>query len=161
MHDTDDNKVRIFNAHVDRVVSPNVLDVRIKLGMGVDIHKRVTIDHAPSVPRPSRPGHAGIAVGETFPGSNTDAMQCLIVLCGGKKVRIEALADSLDLHMSARVGVYAKQAPPDCVWEVGETALLDVGRFMRKLADANDYDIVAVRAALNGPQRHGQRPVQT
>lgn len=147
-------QVRIFNARVERVVSPSVIDVYVGLGMGVMILRRVTIDHAPGVPRPSRPSHAGIPVSDTFPGSVDDAMQCLIILCGGKKVRIEAATESHDFHLTARVGVKAKQPPRDAVWNVGDTALLDVGQFMAKLAASGDYDVMSVRTALNGPQKH-------
>lgn len=145
---------RLYNARVERVVSPNVVDAYVGLGMGVMILKRVTIDHAPGVPRPSRP-NGDIDPTDTFPASNSEAMQCLIVLCGGKRVRIEMAEDTHDFHVIGRVGVRAKSPPEYAAWDVAPgVTLLDVGRIMRHLAEARDYDVTTVRTALNGPQRH-------
>lgn len=152
------SQVRLFNARIERVVSPNVVDAYVGLGMGVMILKRVTIDHAPGVPRPSRP-NADINPDDTFPATNDEAMQCLIVLCGGKRVRIEMQEDTNDFHVVGRIGVRAKEPPEYAKWAFGsDFALLDVGRMMKHLADTRDYDVATVRSALNGPQRHTSRP---
>lgn len=147
--------IRVFNARVERVVSPNVIDAYVGLGMGVMILKRVTIDHAPGLPRPSRPTQ-GVDPADTFPTTTSEAMQCLIVLCGGKRVHVEMQADAHDFQITARVGVRAKQPPENARWMFGDYPLLDVGRMMAHLAQTNDYDITTVRSALNGPQRHAR-----
>lgn len=150
--------VRFFHARVERVVSPNVVDAYVGLGMGVMILKRVTIDHAPGLPRPSRPT-PDINPSDTFPVTNNEAMQCLIILCGGKRVILETNADTHDFHVTARVGVRAKHPPDQAKWNTdAHGPLLDVGRMMKMLADQNDYDASTVRSALNGPQHHVLKP---
>lgn len=148
--------VRVVHARVERVVSPNVVDAYVALGMGVMILKRVTIDHAPGLPRPSRPS-PDISPDDTFPTTNSEAMQCLIILCGGKRVILETNADAHEFHITARVGVRAKHAPEQTKWNTeSHGPMLDVGRMMKLLSDRNDYDASAVRAALNGPQHHAK-----
>lgn len=146
-------RVRLFNAFVERVVAPNVLEVYVGLGMGVCILKRVTIDHAPSVPRPNRQV-IGIGVADTFPVSYGIAVRCLIVLCGGKRVRVETDETQNDFLITARVGVRARNPPDGTTWKLGDVSLLDVGAFLQRMATDDTYDVSAMKTALNGPQRH-------
>ncbi len=125
--------MRTFAARTERVVGPGVIDALLGLPFAVFVSRRVEIIGAPECP----------------PILSKQAMHCLVILCGGKRLLIAADEDQRSHTIRARVGVLAKRPPPDCQMHDGSTALLDVGVFLA-LVQRNGYAVRDVLVALNG-----------
>jgi hypothetical protein len=75
---------RIYRGRVNRVVTPNLLEVDIDLGLGVHITRRIVLNN--------------YTVGDA-----EKAMHCLVILVGGKSVLVRVDDETIDGHVRGTV----------------------------------------------------------
>lgn len=131
----DDGK-RLYRGRVVRVPTYNSVEVEIDLTLGVFVRKTAVLE-----------GLSDTLVGRRW----SDAMHCLVVLCGGKTVYLSIDPSRRDGHLLARVFVpqwspfvQADAPPPDM-----DGPALEVLPAMRWAATV-DFDAKQLRTAIKG-----------
>ena len=127
---------KFYRAAVNRVSTPNLLDVTIDLTLGVMIQRAVVINGFSS---------DGLC--------NDKAVQCLVTMIGGKSIYIHTDAGTRDGHIRADVftDAWNPPVPPAQIINIAccEQPVLVVSAWMRWAASIG-YDAHALRMALKG-----------
>ena len=129
---------RVYKAKTVRVSSVNSLLVDLDLGFGIHAHRTVYLE--------------GVSVGSVPAPLRKNAMHCLVVLLGGKRLLLRTTdAQKVD-GVLARVYLAEKVYgnPVGLSVPYGfDDALLDVSEFYLSLR-TNGYDVSGVKSILNG-----------
>lgn len=77
---------RLYRGRCSRVLTPNLVEVDIDLGLGVHITRRMVLGHY-----------------RVTDGAGDTAMHCLVILVGGKTVLVRVDDETIDGHMRGTV----------------------------------------------------------
>lgn len=132
--------IKRFTAHTVKVSAPNLVDVSLRLDFGVLLERQVRIANAPPA--------------DSLGAMYNAALQCLIVLCGGKSLVVDLDPSQRNHEVNGVVAVASRTVPLDCGFSKADgTRLLDVGAYLYVLRE-HGYDRRMLLAALNGKSRH-------
>lgn len=132
--------IKRFAAQTVKVSAPNLVDVSLRLDFGVLLERQVRIANAPSI--------------ESLGAMYNAALQCLIVLCGGKSLVVDLDPSQRNHEVTGVVAVTSRAVPLGCGFSKADgTRLLDVGAYLYVLRE-HGYDKRVLLAALNGKTQH-------
>jgi hypothetical protein len=127
----------VYRGKVVRVQSINCIEINLDLRFGVHIDKNVVLE--------------GIEAKDINPKLRSQAMHCLILLVGGKKVIVHADDSQRDGYIVGRVFLQDRvtEAPVPLLRPYGmDTPMLEVTSFYRWMA-SRDFNAADVTNLLN------------
>ncbi len=125
---------RIYRGRVGRVLTPNLVEVDIDLGLGVRVLRRIVLNN--------------YSIGSDASGT----MHCLVILIGGKSVFVKVDDETIDGHVRGTIYSLEVRATGDAMIpakDIPEGKVRDVIDWMEWSA-TNNHNPRIMRTAMKG-----------